>query len=94
MHSDERAQFGRIGSSEVNVQMTKRQRLLVAAVAGSFGLALFASQSFASGPLMLGPAPMTAPKVHVTSSLTHVKAQVLNAYRQVRTFWISRAIVR
>jgi hypothetical protein len=71
--------------------MTNKKRLLTAAVAGAFGLGLFATSSFA-GPLVLGPA---TPKVMAVSVHTvPVKTQMINAYRQVRAFWLSRAIVR
>jgi hypothetical protein len=72
--------------------MTNKKRLLTFGAASAFGLGLIATASIA-GPLMLGPAPMpvhTAPVVHTVP----VRAQVLNAYRQIRTFWISKAIVR
>ena len=71
--------------------------LTAAALAGVFGLTLFATSSFA-GPLMLGPAsaPILAPKVFVAPVVKTVplKMQLLNTYRQVRAFWLSRAIVR
>jgi hypothetical protein len=70
-----------------------KNKKLMLAVAGAFGLILSATASFA-GPLMLGPAPVpvihTAPVVHVAP----VQAHALQAYRQLRTFWLSRAIVR
>jgi len=68
--------------------------LTAAALAGVFGLTLFATSSFA-GPLMLGPvnAPIAAPKVLVVKTVP-LKMQLLNTYRQVRAFWLSRAIVR
>jgi len=72
--------------------MTIKKRLLTFAAASAFGLGLIATASIA-GPIMLGPVPMplhTAPVVHTVP----VKAQMLNAYRQVRAFWIGRAIVR
>ncbi|HEY9868351.1 MAG TPA: hypothetical protein V6D08_04245 [Candidatus Obscuribacterales bacterium] len=71
--------------------------LTAAALAGVFGLTLFATSSFA-GPLMLGPvrAPAPAPKVFVAPVVKTVpiQTQLLNTYRQVRSFWLSRAIVR
>jgi hypothetical protein len=72
--------------------MTNKKRLLTFAATSAFGLGLIATASIA-GPIMLGPVPMpvhTAPVVHTVP----VKAQMLNAYRQLRTFWISKAIVR
>jgi hypothetical protein len=79
--------------------MIQVKRLVTAAtLAGVFGLTLFATSSSASGPLMLGPvrAPIAAPKA-VVSPATHsvmVQQQLLAGYRQVRSFWLSRAIVR
>jgi hypothetical protein len=72
-----------------------KKRLLPAALlAGVLGFGLVATASFASGPLML--APVTAPKVGVAPAATTVpfKTQMLNSYRQVRAFWLSRALVR
>src|SRR5437868_15307716 len=79
--------------------MIQVKRLVTAAtLAGVFGLALVATSSFASGPLMLGPihAPLTAPKAIVSPAMhaAHVKLQLLNGYRSMRSFWLSRAIVR
>jgi hypothetical protein len=79
--------------------MIQVKRLVTAAtLAGVFGLTLFATSSSASGPLMLGPvhAPVVAPKA-VVSPVTHtmmVQQQLLTSYRQIRSFWLSRAIVR
>ncbi|MBX9724342.1 MAG: hypothetical protein K2X81_23235 [Candidatus Obscuribacterales bacterium] len=66
-----------------------------AIVAGVFGVTI--TSAFA-GPLLLGPisAPLT-PKVIATvpmSTGTAVQAKMLNSYRQLRAFWVSRAIVR
>jgi hypothetical protein len=75
--------------------MIQLKRLLSAgAVAFALGLTLM-STSYA-GPLVLGPgvSPGTIPKVFVTPSTRTLKTQFLNSYRQVRTFWLSRAIVR
>ena len=79
--------------------MIQVKRLLTAAtLAGVFGLTLFATSSLASGPIMLGPvrAPITAPKAFVVPAVhtAVVKQQLLNTYRHVRSFWLSRAIVR
>ena len=74
--------------------MKNRSLLIRGALASAFGLGVFATSSFA-GPLVLGPAsmPVTAPKVGVVHVMP-VQTQLLNTYRQVRAFWISRAIVR
>jgi hypothetical protein len=79
--------------------MVDTKRLLAAALlAGAFGLGIFATSSFASGPIVLGPstAPMGAPIAPVVATSTPVFVQIraLAAYRQIRTFWLSRAIVR
>lgn len=75
----------------------KTKRLLTAvSLAGVFGLTLFAGASIA-GPLMLGPikAPMPMPKAMVKPMNTiPIQKQVLNTYREIRSFWLSRAIVR
>lgn len=50
-----------------------------------------------ASPLMIGTptAPVSAPKVVVAVPATvTVQTQLLNSYRQVRSFWLSRAIVR
>lgn len=78
--------------------MVNTKRLLTAAaLAGLFSLGLFATSSFASGPIILGPTstPVSAPKVLVTSTATaSMQAKALSAYREIRGFWLSRAIVR
>lgn len=74
--------------------MHLKTTLSVAAVAVAFGVTV--SAAFA-GPLMLGTptTPMTLPKVMgIPLSTTGVQIKLLNTYRQVRTFWLSRAIVR
>jgi hypothetical protein len=75
----------------------KIKRLLAAAsLAGVFGATLFASSSVA-GPLLLGPvrAPISTPKVFVRPLNTvPIQKTLLTTYRQVRAFWLSRAIVR
>ena len=78
--------------------MVNTKRLLTAAaLAASFGLGLFATSSLANGPIMLGPtaAPLSVPKVLVTPVASiSLEVKALSAYRQLRTFWLSRAIVR
>ena len=78
--------------------MREFKRLLkLTALAGVFGASLLASSSFA-GPLILGPvqAPVSVPKVFVVPIVkaVPVHTQFLSTYRQVRAFWLSRAIVR
>jgi len=79
--------------------MVKSKRVLTAAVfAGACALGLFATASLASGPIMLGVpsgATVSVPKVLVTSQAAiMLETKALSAYRQLRTFWLSRAIVR
>lgn len=50
-----------------------------------------------ASPLIIGTpiAPVVAPKTVVATPMAKaVHSQVLSAYRQVRAFWLSRAIVR
>lgn len=51
-----------------------------------------------ASPLMIGTptAPISAPPTVVAAipAPAAVQTQVLNCYRQLRTFWLSRAIVR
>lgn len=71
-----------------------RKRLLSAAlVLGTFGVTVSAALA---GPLVLGPssAPMLPKVLSVPLSPSMVQTKVLSAYRQVRAFWVSRAIVR
>ena len=78
--------------------MIQIKRLFTAAaLAGVFGLSLLASSSLA-GPLLMGPvrAPLSIPKFFV-APIVHtvpIKTQLLSTYRQIRSFWLSRAIVR
>lgn len=75
--------------------MRLKSMLSAALVAGAFGVTVSAALA---GPLMLGPAsaPMGVPKTMAVpiATTTAVQTQVLNTYRQVRAFWLSRAIVR
>ncbi|HEY9730355.1 MAG: hypothetical protein U0103_08955 [Candidatus Obscuribacterales bacterium] len=76
--------------------MIKTKRLVVAAIAGAFGLGVFATSSFASGPVMLSPISSPTPGLFVAPTVHSVpiNKQILKTYRQVRAFWLSRAIVR
>jgi hypothetical protein len=78
--------------------MVNSKRLFsAAALAFSLGLGIFATSSLASGPIILGPVSATTavPKVLVTPVTTiSTQAKVLYAYRELRSFWLSRAIVR
>ena len=50
-----------------------------------------------ASPLMIGTptaAPTSAPKMVAAVPAPAVQTQMLNSYRQLRTFWLSRAIVR
>jgi hypothetical protein len=79
--------------------MVKSKRVLTAAAfAGVCTLGLFATASLAAGPIMLGgpvSATVSVPRVLATSTATiNLETKALSAYRQLRTFWLSRAIVR
>ena len=74
--------------------VTKKNLVLGSILAGVAAAGIFASSSFASGPIVpvaaVAPVmPVTAPAVHQTAS-----TRALSIYRQVRSFWLSRAIVR
>lgn len=74
--------------------MRLKSMFTAAVVAGAFGVTVTAALA---GPLMLGPT--TAPMMPKLMSVPIVKVEMvqtklLNTYRQVRTFWLSRAIVR
>lgn len=73
--------------------MKTRKLLTAAALAGVFGFGLFATSVSASGPIIIGPsvAPKIAPAV---TTVTKPGVNVLKMYRELRTFWLSRALVR
>jgi len=73
--------------------VTKKNLFLALFVAATLGLG--ASSSFASGPFVLGPttAPIM-PKVVTVQTGSTMQTKALSIYRQVRSFWLSRAIVR
>ena len=74
--------------------MRLKSLLSAAVVAGVFGVTVTAALA---GPLMLGPttAPVMVPKVlSVPVANVTVQTKLLATYRQVRAFWLSRAIVR
>ena len=73
--------------------VTKKKILLAATVVGT--LALGASSSFASGPIVLSPTAPVMPNV-ATTAVVHstMQTKALSTYRQIREFWLSRAIVR
>jgi hypothetical protein len=71
----------------------RRKNVLAAAVAGAFGVTITAALA---NPL-LGPAPAPMVGKAAIVPVTHtvpVQTKVLNAYRELRTFWLSRGIVR
>ncbi len=73
--------------------VTKKKILLAAVVLGT--LALGASSSFASGPIVLSPAAPVMPKMAATVAVhSTMQTKALSTYRQIREFWLSRAIVR
>ncbi len=62
-------------------------------VAGAFAATISGALA---GPLLLGPttAPMLPKVMAVPVSTVPVQSKLLNTYRQIRAFWLSRAIVR
>ncbi len=73
--------------------VTKKNLLLAAITAGTLGLV--ASSSFASGPIVLGPTTaQVMPKVVAVQTHSAMPSKALSMYRQIRSFWLSRAIVR
>jgi hypothetical protein len=72
--------------------MTNKKRLLSIALSGAFGLGLVASSVLAN-PIGTVTVPV-APAVSVPTTTAPVHNQLLKTYRQIRTFWLSRAIVR
>jgi hypothetical protein len=74
-----------------------KKRLLTAAfLASALGLGLLTSASLANGPIMLGPVSAPMPKVGMNTNMStvHMQMAAVNTYRQVRAFWLSRALVR
>lgn len=74
--------------------MRLKSVLSAAVLAGAFCVTVSGA---IAGPIILGPTmPNTLPKALAiplnTTQPIHV--QLLNGYRQVREFWLSRAIVR
>ncbi|MDR3613134.1 MAG: hypothetical protein P4L53_06190 [Candidatus Obscuribacterales bacterium] len=74
--------------------MTNKKRVLSIAIGGACGLGLLATSSFANPILPPVVAPVPVSVSAPTVSPAPMKTQLLNTYRQVRTFWLSRAIVR
>ncbi|MBC7998985.1 MAG: hypothetical protein IAF58_13630 [Leptolyngbya sp.] len=72
--------------------MKTRKFLSAAVLASVCGFGLLATSSLASGPIILGPT--TAPKLAPTVTTVPANVQALKLYREVRSFWLSRAIVR
>lgn len=70
----------------------RRKNVLAAAVAGAFGVTITAALA---NPL-LGPvtAPMIGKAAIVPTATIPVQTKVLSAYRELRSFWLSRGIVR
>lgn len=73
--------------------MRLKSLLSAAVVAGVFGVTVTAALA---QPLMLGPttAPMIPKVFSVPIANVTVQTKLLATYRQVRAFWLSRAIVR
>ncbi len=72
----------------------KKRILASALLASVLGLGVFATSSFASGPIILGPTTAPAVPVAPVVQTTQLKLKMVTAYRSVRAFWLSRAIVR
>jgi len=73
-----------------------KKRLLTAALlASTLGLGLLTSASLAN-PLILGPVSAPMPKVGMNAAMStmHMQMAAVATYRQVRAFWLSRALVR
>lgn len=71
----------------------KNKILLATVVLATLGLG--ASSSFANGPITIGSTAPVMPKVAPTAVVhSTMQTKVLSAYRQIRSFWLSRAIVR
>ncbi len=73
--------------------MRLKSLLSAAVVAGAFGVTVTAALA---QPLMLGPstAPMVPKVFSVPIANTTVQTKLVASYRQLRAFWLSRAIVR
>ena len=73
--------------------MRLKSLLSAAVVAGAFGVTVTAALA---GPLMLGPTtvPLMPKVLSVPVANVTVQSKLLATYRQVRAFWLSRAIVR
>jgi hypothetical protein len=74
-----------------------KKRLLTAAVlASTLGLGLLTSASLANGPIIMGPVSAPMPKVGMNTAMSTANMQMaaVSTYRQVRAFWLSRALVR
>lgn len=73
--------------------MRLKSLLSAAVVAGAFGVTVTAALA---GPLIIGPttAPMVPKVFSIPIANTTVQTKLLATYRQVRAFWLSRAIVR
>ena len=73
----------------------KKRLLTGALLASTLGLGLLTSASLAN-PIMMGSVSAPMPKVGVSSTVSAaaMQAAALNTYRQVRAFWLSRALVR
>jgi len=77
--------------------LKSKKFLTAAALAGLFGLGLFATSSFANGPIVLGPTSTTisVPKMLVTPTASvSFQTKALAAYKHLRLFWLARGIVR
>lgn len=70
----------------------RRKNVLAAAVAGAFGVTI--SAALANPLLGPMPAPMVGKATIVPVQTIPVQTKILSAYREFRSFWLSRGIVR
>jgi len=71
----------------------RRKNVLAAALAGAFGVTITA----ALATPLLGPVPVPMvgkAAIVPVHTVVPVQTKVLNVYREVRSFWLSRGIVR
>jgi hypothetical protein len=82
----------------VALALPRRQNMKISRALKATLLVIGATTTGAmASPLLIGTptAPVSAPKVVMAVPVaTAVQTQALSAYRQIRSFWLSRAIVR
>lgn len=70
-----------------------KKLLTTGLVAGAFAATMTGA---IAGPIFMGPisAPMVPKVMSVPVNTAPIQTKLLNTYRQLRSFWVSRAIVR